>query len=361
MAASRSVVIVGGVRTPFALAGTAHKQLLAADLARMAVKGLLARGGLPPSLPESVVLGTVVQESKTSNVAREAALAAGLPTTTFASTVTAACISANVAAQNVTDQILSGRISCGIAGGVEFMSDVPIRFSRPVRARMIASQKARGLGGYLALLSGLKLADIAPELPAIAEYSTGETMGLSSEKLASRWGVTRADADAVALRSHQLALKAHTEGRLAADILSLPHVVPAPGADGKAPALGPGSATWDNTIKADSTLAKLQSLRPAFDKSPHATHTAGNSSPLTDGASAVLLMEGSRAAAEGLPALARIVRSEWVARSPVDELLLGPAYAVARLLHASGLSAADIDVLEIHEALDLIRPTKASA
>jgi acetyl-CoA acetyltransferase len=150
------------------------------------------------------VLGTVVQEAKTSNVAREAALAAGLPTATFAHTVTAACISANVAAQTVTDQILAGRITCGVAGGVELMSDVPIRFSRAVRARMLASQKVRGVGGYLGLLAGLKLGDLAPELPAIAEYSTGETMGLSSEKLAARWGVTRADADAFALRSHAL-------------------------------------------------------------------------------------------------------------------------------------------------------------
>ena len=124
--ASRSVVIVGGARTPFALAGTVHKQLMAVDLARMAVKGVLARAGLPASLPQAVVLGTVVQEPKTSNVAREAALAAGLPASTFASTVTAACISANVAAQSITDQILAGRIDCGIAGGVELMSDVPI-------------------------------------------------------------------------------------------------------------------------------------------------------------------------------------------------------------------------------------------
>ena len=352
MLGSRSVVIVGGARTPFALAGTAHKQLLAVDLARAAVKGVLARAGLPPSLPQAVVLGAVVQEPKTSNVAREAALAAGLPASTFASTVTAACISANVAAQSITDQILAGRIDCGIAGGVELMSDVPIRFSRAVRARMLASQKARGVGGYLALLAGLKLADLAPELPGITEYSTGETMGLSSEKLASRWGVSRADADAFALRSHQLALKAHLDGRLAPDILTLPHVVAPAGAGGaKAPALGPGSATWDNPVKADSTLAKLQSLKPAFDKSsPLATHTAGNSSPLTDGASALLLMEQSRAAAEGLPALARIVDSEWVARDPKSELLLGPAYAIARLLHRRGLSASEVDVLEIHEA-----------
>ena len=352
--ASRSVVIIGGARTPFALAGTAHKQLMAVDLARAAVKGVLARAGLPLSLPQAVVLGAVVQEPKTSNVAREAALAAGLPVSTFSSTVTAACISANVAAQAVADQILAGRIDCGIAGGVELMSDVPIRFSRAVRARMLASQKARGVGGYLALLSGLKLADLAPELPGITEFSTGETMGLSSEKLASRWGVSRADADAFALRSHQLALKAHMDGRLAADILTLPHVVavaPAGAGGGKAPALGPGSATWDNPIKADSTLAKLQSLKPAFDKSsPLATHTAGNSSPLTDGASALLLMEQSRAAAEGLPALARIIDSEWVARDPKSELLLGPAYAIARLLHRRGLSASEVDVLEIHEA-----------
>ena len=350
--ASRSVVIVGGARTPFALAGTVHKQLMAVDLARMAVKGVLARAGLPASLPQAVVLGTVVQEPKTSNVAREAALAAGLPASTFASTVTAACISANVAAQSITDQILAGRIDCGIAGGVELMSDVPIRFGRAVRARMLASQKARGVGGYLALLSGLKLADLAPELPGITEYSTGESMGLSSEKLASRWGVSRADADAFALRSHQLALKAHLEGHLLADVLTLPHVtVPAGAGGGKAPALGPGSATWDNPIKADSTLAKLQSLKPAFDKSsPLATHTAGNSSPLTDGASALLLMEQARAAAEGLPALARIVDSEWVARDPKSELLLGPAYAVARLLYRRGLAASEVDVLEIHEA-----------
>lgn len=329
--AARAAYLVAGTRTPFALSGTQHAKSLAADLGRMALKGLLVKAGIDATVPDYVVMGTVIQEVRTSNIARESALAAGLPDSTPAHTVTMACISSSQAAATGAGLIATGQAEAVVVGGAETMSDVPIRFSRAVRQRMLRSQKARGVGDYLALLRGLRAADLAPELPAIAEYSTGEVMGASSDRLAAAWGVGREDQDAFALRSHLAAARAHKDGILGEEITPV------------------GGSTWDNTIKPDSTAEKLASLKPAFHR-PHGTHTAGNSSPLTDGASAALLMSEAAAARHGLAPVARIVDSLFVSQDPKDELLLGPAYAISRLLARNGLALGDVDAWELHEA-----------
>jgi acetyl-CoA acetyltransferase family protein len=221
----RKVVLVDGVRIPFATSGTAYKSLMAHDLGRMALSALLTRTGLIPSSIDRIIMGTVIQESKTSNVARESALGAGIPYSVPAHTVTMACISSNQAISSGMDLIRAGQAEIVVASGTETMSDVPIRFSRPIRERLIAASKVKHPAGYLKLLSGLGLKDLAPEAPAIAEFSTGETMGRSADRLAAAFGVTRREQDELALRSHRLAAEALKNGLLKEELAT---VRPAP-------------------------------------------------------------------------------------------------------------------------------------
>jgi len=283
---------------------------------------------------DHVICGTVIQEVKTSNIAREAALAAGFPDRVPAHTVTQACISSNQAISQGVGLIRSGAADIIIAGGVETMSDVPIRFSKKMRKRMIASTKAKNFFGYLKLLKGFSLSELAPELPAIAEFSTGETMGQSGDRLATRFGVTRKEQDEFALYSHHSAAKAIQEGKLK------PHVTPV---------LFPSLVEADNGVRGDSTYEKLSSLKPAFIK-PYGTVTAGNASFLTDGASAVLIMSEEKAKALGLRPMAYIHSHVFVAQDPKEQLLLGPAYATQKLLQRGNLTLKDISVFEFHEA-----------
>lgn len=228
--------------------------------------------------------------------------------------------------------IHAGQASVVVAGGAETMSDVPIRFQKRVRQAMLASRKAKGFGDYMKLLGGLKLpGDLVPEAPAIAEFSTGEVMGHASDRMAARWGVSRAEQDEFALRSHHMAAKATENGFLRKEI------VPVDGVD------------KDTGVRGDSEISKLASLKPSFIK-PHGTHTAANSSYLTDGASAVLLMRESRARELGYSPIAAIRDWIFVSQDPADELLLGPAYAISRIMERNGLGAGDVGVWELHEA-----------
>ncbi len=333
----RAAVIVDGCRTPFLRSGTGYTDQMAYELGAIAVSGLLERTRVEPAAIDRVALGTVIAEPRTSNLAREVALSVGIPQSCPAYTVTAACISSNVAIAGVAEAIAAGSVDLAIAGGAETLSDAPIRFGREVRKRLIASQKAKGVLDYVKLLAGLSLEDLKPDTPAIAEFSTGQTMGQNAERLAKRLGISRADQDAFALRSHQLGAKAAAEGLLDDQI------VPA----WVAPSFTP--ITADNGVRGDSTVEKLASLAPAFDKR-FGTVTAGNSSFLTDGAAACLLASEEKAEALGLPRLARIASVSFVGLDPVEELLLGPAFAVPEALDAAGITAADVGVWEIHEA-----------
>ncbi|MEJ2359025.1 MAG: thiolase family protein [Deinococcales bacterium] len=333
----RTVAVVDGSRIPFLRAGGGYASLIAYDLARMAVRGLLDRAQLDAARLDAVILGSVVQNPATSNVARDAALAAGVPERTPAYTVTMACISANRAIADAGMMIAAGQADTVLAGGVEMLGDVPIGFTREVRRRFFETRKYKSALDWRRFFAGLKPSELMPQPPAIAEYSTGETMGRSADRLAAAFGIARGDQDAYALRSHQGAAHARSEGLLGAEIT--PVAVP-PGFD---------ALEADDGIREDTSLERLAKLGPAFVK-PFGTVTAGNSSPLTDGAAATLLMDEERARADGRRVRARVRDFVFVAQDPGDELLLGPAYAVPRLLERNGLSWSDLDVVEIHEA-----------
>ena len=333
----RAVVLVDGCRIPFMRSGTHYVDLTSYDLGRMALKGLLTRTGLDPAQVDRVVMGSVVQNVHTANVAREAALGAGFPNTVPAFTVSMACISSNQAVTAGVDLIGSGQADIVIAGGTETASDVPIQFKRSVRKKLIASRKFKGPGDYLKLIRKLRPSDLLPEVPAIAEYSTGETMGQSADSLAAMFGVSREAQDQYALRSHQKAAQARDDGHLGQDIA--PALVP--------PGFAPLAA--DNGIRDDTSMEKLRTLKPAFHK-PFGTVTAGNASFLTDGASATLLMAEETAQALGYAPKAILRHYTYVAQDPGTELLLGPAYAIPNVLDAAGMTLDDFDVIELHEA-----------
>ncbi|CAN0054438.1 unnamed protein product [Ascophyllum nodosum] len=331
---SRKPVFVDGARIPFVTSGTAYKNLLAVDLGRLALRGLLNRNPeLDPKHIDYILYGTVIQESRTSNIAREAALGAGIPDSVPSHTISQACISANQAICNGAEKIMAGTADVIVAGGCETFSDLPIRLSKPMRSRLIDLGKARkkGVTGLLGLLNGLRMKDMSLETPAIANYTTGEVMGHSSDRLSGRFGISRSDQDEFSLRSHQNAAKAHADGIYHEEIIPV------------------NGSTEENGIKGDSTLEKLGSLKPAFVK-PHGTHTAANSSFLSDGAAAALLASEGRALEMGLTPRSSLKSWTFMAVDPFDDLLLGPAFCAAKVLDDAGLTLKDIDVFEIHEA-----------
>uniref|UniRef100_A0A8D0GFJ5 Trifunctional enzyme subunit beta, mitochondrial n=1 Tax=Sphenodon punctatus TaxID=8508 RepID=A0A8D0GFJ5_SPHPU len=330
----KNIVVVDGVRIPFLQSGTSYIDLMPHDLARAALQGLLYRTNVPKEAVDYIVYGTVIQEVKTSNVAREAALGAGFSDKTPSHTVTMACISSNQAMTTGVGLIAAGQCEAVVAGGVELMSDVPIRHSRKMRKTMLGLSRAKSMGQRLALISGIRPNYFAPELPAVAEFSTGEIMGHSADRLAAAFAVSRAEQDQYALRSHTLAKKAQDEGLLT-DVV--PFKVP-----------GKDTVTKDNGIR-PSSLEQMGKLRAAFVK-PYGTVTAANSSFLTDGASAVLIMSEEKALAMGYKPKAYLRDFVYVSQDPKDQLLLGPTYATSKLLERAGLTMADIDAFEFHEA-----------
>jgi acetyl-CoA acyltransferase len=333
----RTAVLVDGCRLPFQRSGTGYEDLMAYDMGRMVLKGLLTRTQFDADAIDRVIMGCVIQDVDTSNVARESALGAGIPQHVPAFTVTMACISSNQAVTSGVDLIRGGGADAVVAGGTETLSDPPIRLQRSVRKRLFESRKAKSPRDYLELVQGLSPSDLVPESPSIAEFSTGEVMGESADKLAAMFGVTREEQDEYALLSHERAAQAQEDGRLDKELH--PATVP--------PSFAP--IEHDNVVRPDTSLEKLSSLSPAFVK-PFGTVTAGNSSALTDGASATLLMSAEAARAEGYTPTAALRHYTYVAQDPGRELLLGPAYAIPKLLDEAGLTLGDIDVIELHEA-----------
>ena len=330
-------VIVDGARIPFQRSGTGYKKLMAYDLGRMAIEGLIGRSAINGSDLDRVIMGTVIQEVNTSNVARESALGAGIPNEVPAHTVTQACISSNQAITSAVDLIRSGQANIVLAGGTETMSDIPIRFRKKFRQKLLDARKYKSISDFLTFFKGLRPSDLLPDIPSISEFSTGETMGESCDRMAAQFGISRKEQDEYALRSHQLAAKATNEGLLDQELL--PAAVP-PEFD---------TIRHDNTFREDTSMEKLEKLSPAFIK-PHGTITAGNSSALTDGASASLIMEKETALERELSPKAYLRAYTYVAQDPEDELLLGPAYATPKVLDMMDLQLSDIDVFEFHEA-----------
>jgi len=334
---SFNAVLVDGIRTPFLKSGTDYNDLMAYDLGRYAIQGLLARNDVDPATIDRVIMGNVIQEIKTSNVARESALGAGIPNTVPAFTIALACISSNQAIASGVDLIRSGQSKIILAGGTETMSDIPVRFKKKFRQKVLEARKYKSPLDFLKFLKGLRPKDLLPELPAIAEFSTGETMGKSADRMSARFGISRNDQDEFAMRSHHMAAKATAEGLLDQELFPV-KVPPKFNVTEK-----------DNGFRADTSMEKLAKLRPAFIK-PHGTITAGNSSFLTDGASACFVMEEQTALSLGLKPKAYLREYNFVSQDPKDELLLGPAYATPKVLDQMNLSLSDIDVFEIHEA-----------
>lgn len=329
-----NIVLVDGVRTPFLMAFTSYKNMMPHDLGKEALLGLLHKTGIAPGDVDYVIMGSVIQEVKTANIAREAMLSAGFPASTPAHSVSMACISSNQSITSGIGLIHSGMCDTIIAGGIEFMSDVPIRLNRDLRKKLLTLNRAKAMGQRLKIIGSIRPRHFNPELPAIAEFSTGETMGKSGDRLAAAFNVSRAEQDEYALRSHSLALKAQQEG-------FLEDVIPV-----KVP-LG-DYVDKDNGIKA-SSLEKMAKLKPAFIK-PHGTVTAANASFLTDGASACLIMTEEKALAMGYKPKAYLREFMYASQDPKDQLLLGPTYSTAKLLDKTGLKLSDIDVIELHEA-----------
>ncbi|XP_001606375.1 trifunctional enzyme subunit beta, mitochondrial [Nasonia vitripennis] len=331
----KNIVYVDGVRTPFLLSNTDYSKLIAHDLARETLVNLQKKTGIPKDAIDYVIYGTVMQEVRTSNIAREAALAAGYSEHTPAHTVTMACISSNVALTTGIGLIHSGIYDTIVAGGVEFMSDIPIRHSRAMRSLMLRANKAKTPMQKLALLATIRPGHFVPDLPAVAEFSTNETMGHSGDRLAAAFKVSREEQDEYALRSHTLAAQAHQNGHFT-DMV--PFVVPGV----------KNAVDKDNGIRV-STKEQLAKLKPAFVK-PYGTVTAANASFLTDGASAGLIMTEEKAKQLGLKPKAYLREFTYVSQDPKDQLLLGPAYAIPKVLEKAGLSLKDIGVWEVHEA-----------
>lgn len=335
------VVLIDGCRTPFLKSGTGFRDLMGWQLGQYAVQGLMARSGLPYDTIEQVIFGCVAPDISTTNIAREISLGAGLPPSIPAHTCTVACISANQAITNAASLIASGNADTIIAGGVESFSDVDIRISKKYRKFLLdlgMFKRPKTLIGKLKLLKGMRLSDfIIPESPSISEYSTGLIMGENAERLSKRLTISRKRQDDYSELSHKRAVDAQKNGVFDEDIVP---VVP-PGRD--------RVYNVDNGPRGDATAEKLSALKPSFDRK-YGTVTAGNSSFLTDGASAVILMSESKAKELALKPLAYINAFTYTGQDPVEELLLGPAFSITKLLKNQNMTLDDIGVLEVHEA-----------
>ncbi len=336
--AGRRVAIIAGVRTPFAKAGTSLKGCSAIDLGKIAVSELVQRTDLDPATIDLLVFGTVIPSVLAPNIAREVALMPLLPKTVQAWSVSRACASANQAITDAADQIALGHAHVAIAGGAESLSNVPILHSRGFSDALVAASKAKTLGQRLQAFAKVRAKDFIPITPAIAEPTTGESMGQSAEKMAKLNGIGREEQDALALASHRNAAKGTADGRLTAEIA--PAFIPPRYAE---------AMTQDNGIRADSTLEALAALKPVFDRR-YGTVTAGNASPLTDGGGAVLLMSEERAKALGYRPKAYIRSYAYAAIDPGEQLLQAPVLAAPIALQRAGLTLRDIDLVEMHEA-----------
>jgi acetyl-CoA acyltransferase len=332
------VAIVDGCRTPFCKAGTDLENMDVVDLSGVVTAELVARSGIEPESIDLSVFGVVVAALHAPNLGREAIFRASLPAGIPGASVNLACASSNRAITSGAEAILSGQCEVVLAGGAESLSNVPIQYSQAASRQLIAFSKARSAGQKLAALTRLRPRDLVPVPPAIAEYSTGMTMGQAAEKMAKENGVSRQAQDEIALLSHNRAAAAIRRGDFERQIVA---TFPPPDYD--------HPVLRDNGVRGDSSLEALATLRPVFDKR-YGSVTAGNSSPITDGAAVVLLMSEQRAARDGYEPLGFIRSWAYASVDPGGQLLQGPAYAAPAALDGAGLRLDDIDLMEMHEA-----------
>ena len=333
--ARKPVAILGGVRIPFCRNNTAYSDVGNLGMSIRTLGALVEKFGLHGEKLGEVAMGAVIKHSSDWNLAREATLSSGLSPETPGITLQRACGTSLDSVITVGNKIALGQIEAGIGGGSDTTSDVPIVYGKSLRRRILKMAAARSLGQRLAAWKGFRPRELKPEFPGVAEPRTGKSMGDHCEMMAKEWDISREDQDALAYASHQHAAAAYESGFFR-DL-----VVPFRGLD------------RDNILRADTTLEKLATLKPAFDKiSGKGTLTAGNSTPLTDGASAALLASDDWARAHGHEPIAYLVDSQVAAVDFVhgEGLLMAPAWAVAQLLARNGLTLQDFDFYEIHEA-----------
>ncbi|KAB0286504.1 acetyl-CoA C-acyltransferase FadI [Vibrio fortis] len=331
------VAVVAGLRTPFARQSTEFSQVPAVDLGKMVVSEMLARTDIDPALIEQVVFGQVVQMPEAPNIAREIVLGTGMNIHTDAYSVTRACATSFQAAANVAESIMAGTIDVGIAGGADSSSVLPIGVSKKLAANLLALSKTKTLGQKLKILKSLSVKDLMPVPPAVAEYSTGLSMGQTAEQMAKTHGITREEQDALAHRSHSLASQAWKDGKIQDEVMT---AFPAPYKK---------YISEDNNIRHESTLEGYAKLRPAFDRK-YGSVTAANATPLTDGAAAVMLMREGKAKELGLEVMGYIRGFAFSAIGVETDMLMGPTYATSKVLENTGLELSDLTLIDMHEA-----------
>lgn len=333
--APRRVAVIGGNRIPFARSNTVYSHASNQDMLTAALDGLVARYGLEGERLGEFAAGAVLKHSRDFNLARETVLGSTLDPTTPAYDVQQACDTGIQATVQVANKIALGKIDVGVAGGSDTTSDAPIAVGERLRKILLDANRAKDLKGRLAALARIRPGDIAPSIPQNSEPRTGLSMGESQALTTLEWGISREDQDQLAVESHHKLAAAYERGFLD-DMLT--------------PYLG---LERDQNLRPDSSVEKLAKLKPVFGKGESATMTAANSTPLTDGASTVLLASEEYAAAKGWEPLAYLTEYETAAVDYVngsEGLLMAPAYAMPRMLARAGLTLQDFDFYEIHEA-----------
>ncbi|PRD39332.1 UNVERIFIED_CONTAM: fadI [Trichonephila clavipes] len=331
------IAIVSGLRTPFAKQATEFHGVSALDLGKLVVNELLIRAELDPALVEQVVYGQVVQMPEAPNIAREIVLGTGMQVHTDAFSVTRACATSFQSVVSVAESMLAGVTQIAIAGGADSSSVLPIGVSKKLARALVDVNKAKTLGQKLAIFRRLGLKDLLPVPPAVAEYSTGLSMGDTAEQMAKSHGISRAAQDELAHRSHTLAAAAWQAGKLADEVMTA-YVEPYS-----------RYLKSDNNIRMESKLDSYAKLKPVFDR-VHGSVTAANSTPLTDGASAVLMMTEGRAKAMGYTPLGYLRSYAFSAIGVHEDMLMGPSYATPIALDRAGMKLSDLTLIEMHEA-----------
>jgi acetyl-CoA C-acetyltransferase len=332
------VAILGGARIPFARANGAYSEASNQDMLTAALRALVERFSLRGEKIGEVAAGAVIKHSRDWNLARESALGSGLHPTTPAYDLQRACGTSLSAVAQLANRIDRGEIDCAIAGGADSASDVPLTYSRNLQRTVLSLSRGKSWTDKLRTIGDLRPWDLAPAHPGIAEPRTGLSMGQHCEEMAKEWQIPRKDQDELALASHKNAAAAWLAGFFADWVVEFHDL------------------KRDNNVRADTSMEKLGQLRTAFDPSPGGTLTAGNSSPLTDGAACVLLSSEEWARSRRIPVQAYLTFTETAAVDFVgmtgtkEGMLMAPAYAVPRMLDRAGLRLQDFDIYEIHEA-----------
>jgi acetyl-CoA acyltransferase len=331
------IAVVAGLRTPFAKQATAFHGVPAVDLGKIVVNELMKRNDVDPQIVDQLVFGQVVQMPEAPNIAREIVLGTGMNVHTDAYSVSRACATSFQSTVNVAESIMAGVVDVGVAGGADSSSVAPIGVSKKFAKALLDLSKTKTFAQKWSIIKTLGFKDILPVPPAVAEYSTGLSMGQTAEQMAKTHGITREQQDEMAHRSHTLATKSWNEGKLDGEVMSA-HSEPY------------GSfIERDNCVRENSELAGYAKLRPVFDRK-HGSVTAANSTALTDGASAVLLMREGRAKELGYKPLGYIKSYGFAAIDVWEDMLMGPSFATPIALKRAGMELADLDLIEMHEA-----------